>query len=1098
MVKAWKEKVVIPTYEVGKPEKNPIFLEKRVYQGSSGVVYPYPVIESIANEKTDKEYNAVFIENEYIKVMVLPELGGRVQMAYDKIKQRHFVYYNHVIKPALVGLAGPWISGGIEFNWPQHHRPSTFMPVDCDIEEHEDGSVTVWVSEMERMFHQKGMAGFTLRPGCAYLEIKGVLYNRTDVPQTFLWWANPAVAVNDHYRSVFPPDINAVFDHGKRAVSSFPIATGTYYKMDYSAGVDIANYKNIFVPTSYMGVNSKYDFEGSYEFDTQAGMLHVASHHVSPGKKQWTWGNGDFGRAWDRNLTDEDGPYIELMAGVYTENQPDFSWLQPYEEKEFTQYFLPYRELGVVKNANKDLLLNIDPVDGGKVHLKIFATSAQEINVILRGDDGRIYFNGQFSVSPEKILEETIDVEGTPFDAITLDIEKSGRTVLSWHAEPDEIRPIPDAAEAALSPEDTKTNEQLFLTGLHLEQYRHATYSPVDYYEEALRRDPLDVQCNNALGLWYIRKGRFDVAEKYLTTAVKVLQKRNPNPYNGEPIYNLGVALKYQGRIDEAYARFYKSTWNGAWQDAGYLACAQISTMQGRNDDALYEADRSLIRNWHNHKARALKAAILYQMGRIDDASTFIDESLAIDRFNYGALYIKYLITKDETVLTRLISLMRDDAHNYDEIALDFCAAGFWDIADSLWQIAIDCKATTPMTFYYLGWCRLCAGNIDAAESTFSLAAQQCPDFCFPNRLDAVVALNAALSVNPDDHRALYYLGNLYYDKRQYDIAIDAWTKSAELNPEFPTVWRNLALGCFNKRNEEENAVAYMEKAFTLDITDHRILMELDQLYKRLRRPHADRLALLRTHHELVEQRDDLVLEEITLLNQLGQHEEAKAILDSHIFHPWEGGEGKVPMQYQTARVELAKIAIAEGRYTDAISLLEECLEYPHHLGEGKLYGAQENDFYYFLGQAYEALGNADKARECYELATIGPTEPAAALYYNDAKPDKIFYAGLAFRALGDENKARSYFNRLVDYGKQHLHDVVKMDYFAVSLPDLLIWEDDLQLRNRIHCLYMLSLGNAGLGNIKKSHEYLEEVKSLDINHQGAQSLDSLSTYNRV
>ena len=364
MVKAWRELVTIPTYEVGKPEKNPIFLEKRVYQGSSGVVYPYPVIESISNEKVDKEYKAVYIENEYIKVMILPELGGRIQMAYDKIKQRHFVYYNHVIKPALVGLAGPWISGGIEFNWPQHHRPSTFMPVDCTIVENEDDSVTVWVNEMERMSHQKGMAGFTLRPGCAYLEIQGRVSNRTNLPQTFLWWANPAVEVNDAYQSVFPPDVNAVFDHGKRAVSSFPIATGTYYKMDYSAGVDISNYKNIFVPTSYMAVNSEYDFEGGYENDTKGGMLHVASHHFSPGKKQWTWGNGDFGRAWDRNLTDEYEdkgfrPYIELMAGVYTENQPDFSWLMPYEEKQFVQYFMPYREIGIVKQASKDFVMNI-------------------------------------------------------------------------------------------------------------------------------------------------------------------------------------------------------------------------------------------------------------------------------------------------------------------------------------------------------------------------------------------------------------------------------------------------------------------------------------------------------------------------------------------------------------------------------------------------------------------------------------------------------------------------------------------------------------------------------------------------------------------
>ena len=409
MVKAWRETVVIPTYGIGQPEKNPIFLEKRVYQGSSGAVYPYPVIESISDEKTDEEYHAVYIENEYIKVMILPELGGRVQMAYDKIRQRHFVYYNHVIKPALVGLTGPWISGGIEFNWPQHHRPSTYLPVDSTIEEHADGSVTVWVNEMERMTHQKGMAGFTLRPGCAYLEIRGVLYNRTDMPQTFLWWANPAVAVNDDYQSVFPPDINAVFDHGKRAVSSFPIATGTYYKMDYSAGVDISNYRNIKVPTSYMGVNSKYDFEGGYENDTRAGMLHVASRHLSPGKKQWTWGNGDFGRAWDRNLTDADGPYIELMAGVYTENQPDFTWLMPYEEKRFTQYFMPYRELGMVKQASRDYILNVEPAAADSVRIRLMATSRKRTRIILRSKaDGMVFYDNTLDLSPETIFDETV------------------------------------------------------------------------------------------------------------------------------------------------------------------------------------------------------------------------------------------------------------------------------------------------------------------------------------------------------------------------------------------------------------------------------------------------------------------------------------------------------------------------------------------------------------------------------------------------------------------------------------------------------------------------------------------------------------------
>lgn len=1104
MVKAWRETVVIPTYEVGTPEKNPIFLEKRVYQGSSGVVYPYPVIESISDEKVDKEWHAIWIENEYIKVMILPELGGRVQMAYDKIKKRHFVYYNHVIKPALVGLTGPWISGGIEFNWPQHHRPSTYLPVDSTIEENEDGSVTVWVSETEKMFHQKGMAGFTLRPGKAYLEIKGQLYNRTNVPQTFLWWANPAVAVNDYYQSVFPPDINAVFDHGKRAVSSFPIATGTYYKMDYSAGVDISNYKNIKVPTSYMGVNSMYDFEGGYENDTQAGMLHVANHHVSPGKKQWTWGNGDFGQAWDRNLTDEDGPYIELMAGVFTENQPDFTWLMPYEEKRFTQYFMPYRELGVVKEATKDLIMNIDFVDdqgnvtqentSGKVNFKVFATSKQEVRVILDDKEGECY-NKVVTLSPEEVLDETVEVGDSAWYNLAFTIESlDGKYLMLWEHEKDEIRPIPDPAEAALLPEQIKTNDQLYLTGLHLEQYRHATYNPVDYYEEALRRDPMDYRCNNALGLWYIRKCRFDKAEKYLRRAVKVLMKRNPNPYDGEPIYNLGLVLKYQGNFWRAYDMFYKATWNGAWQDAGFFECAQISVQRHHMEDASEEIENCLIRNTHNHKARALKAAILRLTDKKDEAVAWCEESLKIDQFNYGCLFELFLSTDNKKYLDKMVEMMHGMPNNYDELALDYVGAGLYGEALKVLQAAIDNKAITPMTYYYLGWVlrRKDPDDWEIAESAYDQASKYPSDYCFPNRPEAVLALKDAMKVNKKDAKAPYYLGCLYYDKRQYDVAMEVWRESAEIDPMFPTVWRNLALGLFNKEQKGEEAVKCMEKAFLLDTTDARILMELDQLYKRLGYDHAMRLKHLQQYPELIAKRDDLLLEEITLLNQTGNYAKAMKKLDAHQFHPWEGGEGKVSGQYQLSRLELAKKALFQHDYDTAISLLEACLVYPHHLGEGKLYGAQENDFYYFLGCAYAAKGMADKANECWEEATKGPQEPAAAMYYNDAKPDKIFYQGLALLKLGRVDEAHGRFYKLVNYGKNHLFEDVVMDYFAVSLPDLQIWEGDLNLSNQIHCKYMLALGFYGLGDKKHAERYLKEASRLDKNHLGILSFKSL------
>ena len=1062
MVKAWRELVTIPTYEIGKAEKAPMFLEKRVYQGSSGVVYPYPVIESISDEKVDKDYKAVYLENEYIKVMILPELGGRIQMAYDKIKQRHFVYYNHVVKPALVGLAGPWISGGIEFNWPQHHRPSTFMPVDCDIVENADGSVTVWVNEMERMFHQKGMAGFTLRPGCAYLEIQGRVSNRTNLPQTFLWWANPAVEVNDAYQSVFPPDVNAVFDHGKRAVSSFPIATGTYYKMDYSAGVDISNYKNIPVPTSYMAVNSKYDFEGGYENDTKGGMLHVASHHFSPGKKQWTWGNGDFGRAWDRNLTDEaigttaDGlpvgtvrkgfrPYIELMAGVYTENQPDFTWLMPYEEKQFVQYFMPYREIGIVKQASKDFILNIEDAGEGKVIFKILATSKQTVRIVLDGEECEEYYNKVVTLSPEDVLIETVSIGHETLKNLRLVIDRADQNrqfpLLEWHAEPDEIRPIPDAAEAALSPQETKTIDQLYLTGLHLEQYRHATWRALDYYEEALRRDPLDYRCNMQTGLWYLRRARFEKAEPYLQTAVKVLKKRNPNPYDGEPLFYLGIVKRFRHQWREAYELFWKSTWNKAWADAGYYEAACISMDQERWEDALEELERALISNSHNHQARALKAVTLRKLGRKDEALSWIKESYKIDPFNYVCMFEEYQLTNDHAPLEHMVELMHGCICNYHETALDYAHAGLTDEATQVLQTAIDKDVEeSPLTYYYLAYWNKLSGSNDYLEKAVTIS----PDYCFPNRLEDAEILGFLMELPfVEDARIPYYLGCLYYDKRQYDVAIRNWECSAKLEPNFPIVWRNLALARFNKENRQDEALEYMEKAFHLDETDSRMLMELDQLYKRLHKPHQVRLDFLQKYPQLIQQRDDLVLEEITLLNQLGRYEEAMKKLDAHQFHPWEGGEGKVSSQYQICRVELAKQELAKQNKQErkdninkAIRLLEECLEFPPHLGEGKLYGAQENDFYYLLGVAYDALGQTEKAVACWQEATKGPQEPAAAMYYNDAKPDKIFYQGLALRKLGREDEAHGRFYKLINYGKQHIYDKVVMDYFAVSLPD--------------------------------------------------------------
>jgi tetratricopeptide (TPR) repeat protein len=1093
IVRIWEENVTIPTYSIGKPEKNPIFLEKRVYQGSSGVVYPHPVIEKIEDEKQDKIYHAVFLENEYLKIMILPELGGRIQMAYDKVKQRHFIYYNQVIKPALVGLTGPWISGGIEFNWPQHHRPSTFDPVDFKLEEHEDGSKTVWVSEVERMFRTKGMAGFRLYPGKAYLEINAKLYNRTPFAQTFLWWANPAVKVNDHYQSVFPPDVHAVFDHGKRDVSEFPIARGTYYKVDYSAGVDISRYKNIPVPTSYMAVKSKYNFMGGYEHDTGGGLLHVADHHISPGKKQWTWGHGDFGRAWDRNLTDEDGPYIELMTGVFTDNQPDFSWILPFEERSFTQYFMPYAELGVVKNASREALVNLD-VEKNKAYIKFYSTAAHaQLSAVLE-HKGKTIWSDTFAISPANPYLTEVGIEGSmEAHELRIALYSGERLLIEYTPERKGDKPVPDPARPAKLPQEIESPEQLYLTGLHIEQYRHATYKATDYYLEALKREPGDIRCNNAMGLWSLRRGQFAQAKPYFLKAIETLTDRNPNPYDSEPYFNLGLCLMYQEDYAGAYDAFYKSAWTTANQDSAYLNLARIASRQDRLPDALMLIEKSLIRNYHNHTARHLKTVILRKLGHTTAAVAWASASLETDQFNAGCLFELYILQPEtpagKQALRELTSLLRGNVHTYLEYSLDYAHAGLYDEAVQLLTLYIvNAEQGYPMAYYYIARFLHKSGKSDLSLHYLKKAAAANSDYCFPNRIEEIDILLFAMSVQPNDAKAPYYLGNFWYANRQYPEAIACWEQSVHIDASFATVHRNLALAYHNNLHDETRALKSLETAFALDTSDARVLMELDQLRKKMNTPHTERLKFLEAHLALTTERDDLYLERIALYNQLRQHEKALALIRMRKFHPWEGGEGKVVGQYLVSLIELAKQAIQESRFTDALSLLTQAETYPHNLGEGKLAGASENDIFYLKGCCYEQLGDSETATRFFTRATLGQSEPVQAVYYNDQQPDKIFYQGLAWNKLGNATEASRIFNRLIDFGTRHLNDRITIDYFAVSLPDLLVFDQDLNLLNMVHCHYLIALGNLGLGGSKlsRAEEHFQRVLSLNVNHTGA------------
>ena len=1088
-VRAWEEPVVMTTYLPAQPDPNPLFLEKRVYQGSSGKVYPLPVIDRVATEPCEHAWQAVHIENEYLRVMILPEIGGRIHVGYDKRNGYDFFYRQNVIKPALVGLAGPWISGGVEFNWPQHHRPATFLPVDVTIERHEDGSVTAWCSDHDPITRMKGMHGVCLRPGCAYLELKVRLYNRTWDTQTFLWWANVATRVHERYQSFFPSDVRFVADHAKRAVTEFPLSLGTYYGIDYGEralhGVpteerppnfvpdgsyppnDLSWYANIPVPTSYMIVNSREDFFGGYDHAADAGVVHVANHHIAPGKKQWTWGNHEFGYAWDRSLTDNGGPYIELMAGAYTDNQPDFSYLAPGETKTFSQYWYPIREIGVPDTANLHAALRV------VMHpesLEVHLASTHEIrNATLRLSSPRnhnVIWTGT-------LWPETSNVISLPFaeapENWILQLESDGEILLRYA--PSEIQPAAAPLEATEppAPEDIASNDELYLTGLHLEQYHHATRSPEQYWREGLRRDPQDSRINNVLGRFHLRRGELQAAEQYFQTAIHRLTQRNPNPYDSEPYYNLGMTFLFQDRIRDAYDSFYKATWSAAWRGPAYHRLAEIDLRNGHLAAALDHVIRSLQVEANNLNARNLKVAILSRLGLAEEADAELSRVSKLDRLDIWSRFIR-----DDVAPA--------DAGKRLDLAFDFVRAGLLAEADRLLQ-----PCTTAIELYVRASLLNLLGHREASQDCALRASQADPAYVFPSLLEEMNVLQDAAHANPTDALVPYYLGNFFYDRKRHRDAIAQWERSAELSPHFPTVWRNLGIAYFNVEHDPVKARRAFELARHADPKDARILYEEDQLRKRLGDDPSKRLAALEANRELVAQRDDLSVELAAIYNQVNRPADALALLLSRQFQPWEGGEGLVLGEYVRAQLLLGRYALAKGNACAAIECFEAADRPPHSLSEARHLLANSSNIEFWLGEAWNAEGNSANAKLHWEQAV----RQRGDFQQMQVRPvsEMTYWSAMAMRRLGREEEAVSLFREILEYALALQNTTPKIDYFATSLPTMLLFDEDLGSRQQISATFLKGQALLGLGKHEEARTALAEVQRLDRAHTAASDL---------
>lgn len=1085
-VKMWEEKIVIPTYDAGSPDLNPQFYIGRTYQGAQGRIYPYPMIDNLTGKKINKSYNAVYLENDYIKLNILPEIGGRIFSASDKTNNYDFIYRQSVIKPVLIGMLGAWISGGIEWNILHHHRTSTFMPVDYILEENSDGSKTVWVGELEIRHRFKWIVGVTVFPQKSYFKATIKIFNQTPFVNSFLCWANTAVHTNEQYQVIFPPHTQFATQHSKTEFTEWPISYSRYARTDYTNGVDISWWKNHPNSVSFFAWNYEDNFVAGYDHGKNAGICSFSDHFIAPGKKFFEFANGSAGRMWDKILTDTDGSYLEIMTGAYSDNQPDYSWCQPYETKLVDLYWYPIREIKSVKDANLNAAVNLDITDNNTAFIGFNTTSAVENAKVILENKNDILFEKYTNISPDKPF--TCEVK-LPTNLEKKNLKASlfssnGELLISYQPVELNKEEKPQTVRPPKEPKDIGTIEELYLTGLRIEQFHNPRLDPYQYYEEGVKRDPYDYRCNTALGILYLKRFMFEKAEEHLKKAIERATKDYTMPKDGEAFYYLGIALKAQEKYNEAETFLQKATWSFAWYPQAYYEIAEIKCYQNEYQRALELIEKSLSRNSDNTKALNLKTTILRHIKMYEQAEKIPTTVLNIDPLNVWAEYEETLLKnneikgKNENINVLKRGLNGDYVQTYLELATDFGNCGFWDDGIDILKRLTEYKKDKiyPLIYYYLGYFNEKKGEQSEALKYYHLGSKVSTDYCFPFRSETIKVLNSAINKNPNDARAHYYLGNLLYDY-QPENAILEWEMSRSIDNSLGILHRNLGFAYFHSENNLQKTIESMEKAITYNPTDARYYLELDQMYERNGTSPEIRLALLQKNHKTVIQRPDALSREITLLVQTGNYDRAIELMTDYTFHIWEGSGG-IHDTYVDACLLRGQNKLKLKKYEDALQDFKKALEYPENFQVGKPNRDEgELKINYFIASAFELLKDKSKADEYFKKSISFNADPG----------DVLYYQGLAYEKINEKSKADSIYDILIEYGNNILKNNIRTDVFAK------FGERESRNARNANAHYLIGLGYLGKQKKEEAKSQFNEAIRLNINHLWAKiQLNSL------
>lgn len=1021
----------IPTYLVGNPELDPYFFNGRVYQGAAGHVYPYPIYDNLTDERVDRDYKYLKLENEYTEISVLPEIGGRIFSASDKQSGYHFFYTQHVIRPALIGMIGSWISGGVEWNIPHHHRASSTLNAGYDIVDNPDGSKTIWVGETEIRQRLKWSIGLTMYPGKSYVEATLKLQNRTPMMQSFLYWANVSVHSNENYQVQFPPQTIYGTTHSKTRYTDWPYNTIYGDKKP----TDNSWWSSFTKSNSTFAVNYSQDYLVGYDFGRDAGTAHWANHNLVPGKKFFLWGTQS---VWNEMLTEDDGPYLELMVGAFSDNQPDYSWIGPNEVRVTKQYWFPIKKIGGAKNVTLEGAVNVVRKDATTVMVGFNSTSLRKGARVL------------VKIGDKPILEKTIDIDpdnpfledvGVPASVKDEEIfaalyDSDSNELVSYSPVIREEVERPHPADRPKEPAEYSSVEELLLAAQRIEQFHNARLDPMPYYEEALRRDSLDSRVNVNLGIRYAREARWQEALKYLQRAYKRLTGLHympevgktgaiyqTNPKDGEMLYYLGVVSRALGKEKEAEAYFWKSTWYPGFQSPAYLYLSEMYLIQGRTAEAKSAIDNSISLNGESTRAKFIKAHILAGEGQISKAEKLLKENITFDPLDFLSRVELARIDNDEAAVVNVLHHLGIPLQEVIEISTYYGSMGAYREAVDFLAFAMDhgtAFASTPMQKsavepftaspllnYMAGYYSGLAGDRDQSLLYYRKAAEMSSDYCFPSRYEEELMLEDVAKVNPSDYKARYYLGNLLYYYNRKDEAVTAWQEAVAIRADFAMAYRNLGFASANYLDDKAGAAEYYHKAIDADSSDPKFFSELDVIEESLAVPSSKRLSFLEKNRKTISLSDEAASRYVSLLVEAGRYTDALVILEKRHFRVWEGGQ-TVYAKFVDAHLLYGLKQMSQRKYAKALDHFIAAGTFPRNLETNELStGPIVAKVSYFQGLAYKASGEAAKAEDAFRRCIAAVADSDSAWPGAGGMEESRYYVAMSQKALGLDAESR-------------------------------------------------------------------------------------------